>query len=179
MGSITTANGPSSLATNPQMLAHHHNLGDSLVHDLTSEMNPGSMYYSPYPDPNLSLPIMSYPYNSLTQESMDLTYMLATNMNMSLPNGLLVDEAGPSGAGRAPLMSSFSTILPDYNPQIQSSSLPMSQDHPEAQTSKMTSFQKSGHAHTMLPPIIHPDPNDPTSTFGTAVRLQIHSLHLI
>lgn len=170
------------LDTRPQN-SPHHSTNDDLLHHFTSEMasNPitPNMYYPSFTDSNIPISTMNYPYHPMSQESIDLTYMLTTNM--PVPHNLLVDEtpqAGPSGLqnGRVYDTSSKPASPPHYNVQSQPTDLlshqsPMATPIQSPQTSSFpTAVHNPAHAHTMLPPIVHPDPSDPASKFGADVR---------
>lgn len=179
---LMNAQSPDESESHLQNSPHH--LTESDLHDLTSEMEAGipnqitsNMYYPSFPDPNISTQMMNYPYHPISQESMDLTYMLTTNI--PVPHNLLVGEtpqAGPSGLqnGHGHDTSSSSISPSHYSVQIQPAS-PQLHQSPTAttiQSPKNSSFptMMHVHAHTMLPPIVHPDPSDPALQSGADVR---------
>lgn len=180
-------------------LENHQNIHPGPVdnlHDLTSEINPGApvsvpnMYY--FADPNLSVPMMNYQY-AMPQEQMDLAYMLSGGMSLSSDN--LLDEpsqAGPSDLQKSelppdlaalPISSGTEYITPTHPVPTPRQSPFQEVTQSPTPASFASSAQTSGHAHTMLPPMVHPDPNDPESKFGADVRSChvkfIHATHQI
>lgn len=181
---LTNTHSPDRLDTHSQNSSHHPTSDD--IHDITSEMDSGlpnsitpNMYYPSFPDPNLPVPMMNYPYHPMPQAPMDLTYMLTTNMHV--PHNLLVDEtpqAGPSGLQNG---REYDTSSPSVSPSHYSLQCPLGSPSSQRsltatpiQSPNISSFPtvalKPVHAHTMLPPMVHPDPNDPASKFGADVR---------
>jgi len=135
--------------------------------DLTSDTNSGVMpqiYYTPFAEQNLSMPMMDYQY-SISERTMDLTYMLAeASANVALSQNLPMDEPAQARQGlqnrHTSVMSSVSPP-PLFTPALLHQS-PM-QIPPQA-----TSFPTAiTSGHMTLPPA---DPPNPASKSGADVR---------
>lgn len=155
-----------------------NDFGSAINHGMSVPASMSNSYYPSFSEQaDLSVPLIDYQY-PLLEQSMDFGYMLAGPTDGPLPDDPRLNEAPLT------LPSSFPDSISDaLNPAPlgQSSSL---QSHPtltesNAASSQQTtapsylaSGQTSGHAHTMLPPILHPDSSDSESKYGSDVSQQ-------
>jgi hypothetical protein len=124
------------------------------VHDLYSAFFPS------FPDPVGGMSVAAYPYSLPVGGPVD--------MSMSLQQSLMQLDATDTIHLRD-LSESYAPII-NIQHEHQCSS-PVHTQSPQSQQNNTSYLQSNGHAHTMLPPMIQPNPNDLSMQFDSEVRI--------
>lgn len=177
---IQTEPGSSSRARDPSQNSAPSNVdlndfGSAIEHGIAVPTSMSNSYYPPFPEQaDLSAPLIDYQY-PLLDPPMDFGYLLSAGpTDGPLAGGSRLDEASLT------LPTSFPDSISDaLNPAPPAQSMQSRSNESHATSSQQatapsygSSGQTSGHAHTMLPPILHPDPSDSDSKYGSDVSIK-------
>ena len=138
---------------------------------------PDLYFYQSFPDANLSVPMnmSSYPYSlSESGSSIDILALQHNLLELDVLNQLTARDELPCTSPHE-----YPPCIPDSQPQPSPqhySPPPDRSQSPEINPKKVSfpiiasAAQTNGYAHTMLPPMIHPNPANPTMQFDSEVR---------